>query len=147
VLAAIRPDSWNPALFLHVLAGMVLVGVLVAGTVALLASPRHEHSARLRPFAFRSLLFAGLPAYIAMFVSGEWLTSKEGLGGEDDPAWFVIGILVSDLVGLLLVLSLVLAAIASWKSTARVGRVAGAAGALALILCLVGVWAMTAKPS
>jgi Ca2+/Na+ antiporter len=70
VLAAIRPDSWNAALFLHVLGGMVLVGALVAGAVALLASSRHEHGARLRRFAFLSLLFAGLPAYIAMFVSG-----------------------------------------------------------------------------
>ena len=63
------------------------------------------------------------------------------------PAWFVIGILVGDLVGLLLVLSVVLAAIATWKSKARLGRVAGATAALALILCLVGVWVMTAKPS
>jgi hypothetical protein len=75
---------------------MVLVGPLGAGAVALLASLRHEHGARLRRFAFRSLLFAGLPPYIAMFVSGEWITSKEGLGGEDDPAWFVIGIVGGD---------------------------------------------------
>jgi hypothetical protein len=146
VLAAIRPDSWNLPLFLHVLGAMVLVGVLVAAAVALLASPRQEHSGRLRPLAVRSLLFAGLPAYIAMLVSGEWLTSKEGLGGEDDPAWFVIGILIGDLAGLLLAVSIVLAAIASWKSKARLGRLAGAVAALALLLCLVGVWAMTAKP-
>ena len=146
MLAAIRPDSWNPALLLHVLAGMVLVGVLVAVAVALLASSRHEHSARLRRFAFRSLLFAGLPAYTAMIVSGEWITSKEGLGGENDPAWFVIGIVVGDLTGLLLAVAIVLVGIASWRSKARVGRVAGGVAALALILCLVGVWAMTAKP-
>lgn len=146
-MAAIRPDSWNPALFLHVLGAMVLVGVLVAGSVALLAWPQHENSARLDRFAFRLLLLAGLPAYIAMLVTGEWLTSKQGLGGEDDPAWFLIGILVGDLTGLLLVVSIVLAAIASWKSKALVGRLAGAVAALALILCLVGVWAMTAKPS
>jgi hypothetical protein len=147
VFAAIRPDSWNPALFLHVLAGMVLVGVLVAGAFALLASSRPEHGARLRRFAFRSLLFAGLPAFIAMIVSGEWIADKEGLGGEDDPAWFIIGIAVGDLTGLLLAVSLLLVGIASWKSKARVGRVAGAFVSLALILCLVGVWAMTAKPS
>lgn len=147
MLAAIRPDSWNPVLFLHLLGAMVLVGVLVAGAVALLASPRHEHSARLRQHAFRSLLVAGLPAYIAMLVTGEWLTSKQGLGGEDDPAWFLIGILVGDLTGLLLAAAIVLAAIASWKSKARLGRLAGAVAALALLLCLVGVWAMTAKPS
>ena len=113
MLAAIRPDSWNPPLFLHVLGGMELVGVLVAGAVALLTRSRHEHSARLRQFAFRWLLFAGLPAYTVMFVSGEWITSKEGLGGEDDPAWYVIGIAVGDLTGLLLAVSIVLAGIAS----------------------------------
>jgi hypothetical protein len=145
VFAAIRPDSWNPAFFVHVLAGMVLVGVLVFGAVALAAPARH-HSARLRRFGFRSLLFAGLPAYVALFVSGEWLTSKEGLGGEDDPAWFIIGIAVGDLTGLLLAVSLVLLGIASWKSKARLGRVAGAFVSLALVLCVVGVWAMTAKP-
>jgi hypothetical protein len=134
-------------LFVHVLGAMVLVGVLVAAAVALLASPRQEHSGGLRPLAVRSLLFAGLPAYIAMFVTGEWLSSKEGLGGEEDPAWFVIGILVGDLVGLLLAVSIVLAAIASWKSKARLGRLAGGVAALALLLCLVGVWVMTAKPS
>ena len=144
--AAIRPDSWNPALFLHVLAGMVLVGVLVAGAVALLPSSRHD-SARLRRFGFRSLLFAGLPAFIAMIVSGEWIADKEGLGGEDDPAWFIIGIAAGDLTGLLLAVSLLLVGIASWKSKARVGRVAGAFVSIALILCLVGVWAMTAKPT
>ena len=147
MLAAIRPDSWNPALFLHVLGAMVLVGVLVAGAVALLASPQQKHSARLRRHAFRSLLVAGLPAYIAMLVTGEWLTSKQGLGGENDPAWFLIGILVGDLTGLLLAAAIVLAAIASWKSKARLGRLAGAVATLALLLCLVGVWAMTAKPS
>ena len=60
-----------------------------------------------------------MPAYIAMFVTGEWITSKEGLGGEDDPAWFVIGIVGGDLTGLLLAVSIVLAGIASWKSNAR----------------------------
>jgi hypothetical protein len=125
MLAAIRPDSWNPPLFLHVLGEMVLVGVLVAGAVALLTRSRHEHSARIRRFAFRWLLLAGLPAYTVMFVSGEWITSKEELGGEDDPAWYVIGIAVGDLTGLLLAVSIVLAGIASAKSKARVGRVAG----------------------
>lgn len=147
MLAAIRPDSWNAALFLHVLGGMVLVGALVAGAVALLASSRHEHSARLRQLAFRSLLFAGLPAYVAMQVGAEWITSKEGLGGEDDPAWLVIGFVVGDLAGLLLVVSIVLAGIASWKSRERLGRAAGVLTTLVLVACVVAVWAMTAKPT
>jgi len=145
MLAAIRPDSWNPALFLHVLGAMVLVGALVAGTVALLASS--QHSARLRKLAFRSLLFAGLPAYVAMQVGAEWITSKEGLGGEDDPAWLVIGFAVGDLAGLLLAVSIVLAGIASWKSKARLGRAAGVLAGFVLVVCVVAVWAMTAKPT
>jgi hypothetical protein len=90
---------------------------------------------------------AGLLAYIAMFVSGEWITSKEGLGGEDDPAWFVIGIVVGDLTGLLLAVSIVLAGIASWKSKARLGRAARVLTTLVLVPCVVAVWAMTAKPT
>jgi hypothetical protein len=88
-----------------------------------------------------------LPAYIAMFVSGEWITSKEGLGGEDDPAWFVIGIVGGDLTGLLIAVSIVLAGIASWKSNARLGPAAGVLSAFVLVACVVAVWAMTAKPT
>jgi hypothetical protein len=147
-LAALRPHSWDPALFLHVLGAMVFVGGLVAVAVALLtASSREEHGARLRRFAFRTLLLVGLPAYVAMMVGAEWITSKEGLGGENDPAWFVISIVVGDLTGLVLVVSIVLAGIASWKSKAGLGRATGALTVVALIACVVAVWAMTAKPT
>ena len=126
---------------------MVLVGTLVTVAGALLASSGREHSATLRRLAFRSLLFAGLPAYVAMLASGEWITHKEGLGGENDPTWFVIGIIIGDLTALLLVVSILLTGIASWKSKPGLGRAAGALVTVALLASLVAVWAMTAKPA
>lgn len=146
-MAVIRPDSWALPLFLHVLGAMVLVGTLATVAVALLTSSRRGHGATLRRFAFRALLVAGLPAYIAMLASGEWITHKQRLGGENDPTWFVIGIIIGDLTGLLLALSILLAGIASWKSKPRLGRVAGALATVALLASLVAVWAMTTKPT
>jgi hypothetical protein len=147
VPSALRPDSWDLALLLHVLGAMVFVGVLVAAAVALLAASGYERDARLRPLAFRMLLFVGLPAYVAMFVGGEWITSKEGLGGENDPAWLVIGVVVTDLTAVLLVASIVLAGVASRKSKASLGRATGALATVALVANVVAVWAMTAKPT
>lgn len=146
MLAAVRPHSWDPALFLHVLGAMVFTGALVAAALALVVVSEDEHRAKLRRLAFRTLLVVGLPAYVAMIVGGEWITSKEGLGGENDPAWFRIGIVVGDLTGLLLVISIVLAGIASWKSKAGLGRVAGGLITVALIASVIAVWVMTAKP-
>ena len=147
MLGAVRPHSWDPALFLHVLGAMVFVGALVAVAVALLAASRDEHGARLRRLAFRTLLFVGLPAYVAMMIGAEWITSKEGFGGENDPTWFVIGIVVGDLTGLFLLIAIVLAGIASWKSKTGLGRATGALTTVALIACVVAVWAMTSKPA
>ncbi len=147
VPAAIRPDSWDFALFLHVLGAMVFVGVLVAAAVALLAASESAGDVRLRLVAFRLLLFVGLPAYVAMLVGGEWITSKEGLGGENDPAWLVIGVVVTDLTAILLVVSIVLAGIASRKSKVGLGRATGALATVALVANVVAVWAMTAKPT
>ena len=146
-MAVIRPDGWDLPLFLHVLGAMVLVGTLATVAVALLASSGPEHSPTLRRLAFRSLLLVGLPAFVAMLASGEWITHKEGLGGENDPTWFVIGIIVGDLTALLLVVSILLAGIASWKSKHGLGRAAGALVTVALLASLVAVWAMTAKPA
>jgi type IV secretory pathway VirB2 component (pilin) len=141
----IRPDSWNLPLFLHGLSAMVFLGTLATVAVALLTPLRREPSAALPRLAFRSLVVAGLPAYVAMLASGEWITHKEGLGGENDPIWFVIGVVVGDFTGLLLVVSILLTGIATWKSKPGLGRAAGAVVTVALLALLVAVWAMTAK--
>ena len=77
----------------------------------------------------------------------EWISHKQGLGGENDPTWFVIGIIVGDLTGLLLAVSILLTGFASWKSTPRLGQAAGALVTVALLASLVAVWAMTTKPT
>jgi phosphoglycerol transferase MdoB-like AlkP superfamily enzyme len=146
LLADIRPDSWNSPLFLHVLGAIVLVATVIAASVALLA-PGVVDPAGLRRFAFRSLLFVGLPAYIVMRIGAEWLYSKEFGDSDDDPAWIGIGYITADIGAILFLIALIGAGIASAKSKDRLGRVAGVLVAIALVGWLVAVWAMGAKPS
>ena len=75
VLAAVRPDSWNFPLFLHVLGAMILVGGLLTGAGAL-AFARGE--ARLLRLGYRSLLAVSLPGWVLMRIGAEWIYSKEG---------------------------------------------------------------------
>ena len=147
-LASIRPDGWNFPLLVHVLGAMVLTGTMVVFVAAQLTAVGTSDPARMRRFAFRTLLFAGLPALIAMRAGAEWVYSKEFSGaGGDDPTWIGIGYGVGDLGGLLFLISLVLAGIASRKSKSGLGRAAGVTAAICLVGWLVAVWAMGAKPS
>ena len=67
MLAAIRPDSWNYALFVHVLGAMILVGALVtAGTAQVLSWRPGGDAAAYARLAFRTLLFVGVPAWFVM---------------------------------------------------------------------------------
>lgn len=145
VLAAIRPDDWNFPLFVHVLGAMLLVGSVVAAAGTLLI-PAGE-PAGLRRFAFRTLLFVGLPSYVVMRVGAEWLYSKEFGETDDDPAWIGIGYVTADTGAILFLIALICAGIASAKSKDRLGRAAGILVAIALVGWLVAVWAMGAKPS
>jgi uncharacterized membrane protein len=45
MLAAIRPDSWNFPLLLHVFGAMVLVGGLVTAVTALILGSRRDTAA------------------------------------------------------------------------------------------------------
>ncbi len=147
-LASIRPDSWNFPLLVHVLGAMILVGTTITFVVAELAAAGTPQPERMRRFAFRTLLFVGLPALIIMRVGGEWLYSKEFDGASgDDPSWIGIGYGVSDLGGLLFLISLVLAGFASRKARSGLGRAAGVTAAICLVGWVVAVWAMGAKPS
>jgi len=147
LLASIRPDSWNFPLFLHVLGAMVLVGAATTAVVAQLAPGVVPGDGdRMRRFSFRTLLFAALPAYIVMRVGAEWMYSKEFGDTDDDPTWIGIGYITADLGALLLLIALITAGIASWKSKTRLGKAAGVITALALIGWIIAVWAMGAKP-
>ena len=100
----------------------------------------------MRRLAFRSLLLVALPAYIVMRVGAEWMYSKEFGDTDDDPTWIGIGYITADLGALLLLIALITAGIASWKSKSGLGKAAGVITALALIGWIVAVWAMGAKP-
>jgi len=146
LLATIRPDDWNLALFLHVLAAFVMVGALVTAAAYLFAA-RRDGSLELTRAGFRSLLIAALPAFIATRLSAQWLVSKEGL--EDaELAWIDVGFITTD-VGLLV---LVGATVAAGLAVRRAEGVRGVALAAWLVAALIAVyavviWLMTTKPA
>jgi hypothetical protein len=148
MIAAIRPDSWNFPLFLHVLGAMVLVGGLLTGGAAL--SLARDSIAQLR-LGYYALLLVGLPGLVLMRIGAQWIYTKEGWDDvEDEPAWIVIGGITADIGGVIFILSLIGGYFglrrareggSSWllKATTWV-----ALGLLAAYV--VATWAMSAKP-
>jgi hypothetical protein len=151
VLAAVRPDSWNFPLFVHVLGAMVLVGGLLTGATAI-AFARGD--ARFLRLGYWTLLAIALPGYIVMRIGAHWIYSKEGwddLPDEvDEPAWLGIGWIVADLGALLTLVALILGGIGVRRL--RSGGGAGLIKAsmviawIVLAAALVAVWAMSGKP-
>jgi hypothetical protein len=147
-LAAIRPDSWNFPLFLHVLGAMILVGGTLTGA-STLAFARGD--ARVLRLGYWSLLAVALPGYVLMRIGAQWIYSKEGL--DDAPIesdWATIGFVVADAGLVLLLISLIVGGI----GVRRLGRSGGTAllkttMVISLVLLaayVVAVWAMSAKP-
>src|ERR1044072_5154169 len=112
MLAAIRPDDWNFPLLLHVGGAMILVGALVAASAYMLAAWNRSgpgDQLAMNRIAFKTLVMVGIPAFLLMRIAAEWIRDKEGFGGDNDPAWIGIGYITSDLGGLLLLISTLLA--------------------------------------
>ena len=151
VLAAVRPDSWNFPLFVHVLGAMILVGGLLAGA-AILGYARGD--ARFLRLGYWSLLAVSLPGWLVMRIGAQWIYTREGwddLPDEvDEPAWLGIGWILADLGGLILLVSLIVGGVGVYRL--REGKGAGLLRAtlvLSLVLLaayLVAAWAMTGKP-
>jgi hypothetical protein len=150
LLAAVRPDSWNFPLFLHVLGAMILVGGLVTGASAL-AFARGE--ARLLRLGYWSLLAVSLPGWVLMRIGAQWIYSKEGWDDVPDkfrPGWLDVGVIIGDLGGLILVVSLVAGGVGVYRL--REGKGSGLIKVtlvLSLVLLaayVVAVWAMAGKP-
>ena len=141
LLAAIRPDDWNIALFVHVLSAMVLVGALV-----LVATSVAADNLRL---GYRTLLVAVLPSWIAMRVSAQWIASKEGLDDVDPaPAWIDIGFITSEGSLLLLLAATVCAGVAARRDRGGGLRTATLVlVAITLVAYVVAIWAMSSKPT
>jgi hypothetical protein len=148
LLSAIRPDSWNFPLFLHVLGAMVLVGGTLTAASTLVFGRNNDGLLRL---GYWSLLAVSLPGYVVMRIGAQWIYSKEGL--DDAPveaAWTGIGFIVADAGALLLLIALIVGGIGVYRLRRGGGRglltVSMAISALLLAAYVVAVWAMSAKP-
>lgn len=157
MLAAIRPDSWNFPLLLHVLGASLLLGALITAVTAQLLAWKRQAPADLLPLArlsFRTLLFVAIPSWFLMWLGALWTASREGLDDLDkDPAWLVIGYSTAEPGGLLLLISTILAGIGARKLGRSNGerggmlvRVATVLAVLLVIAYVIAVWAMSAKP-
>ena len=154
VLAAIRPDSVNLPLFLHVLGAMVLVGALFAvGLATMLGRRSPDGAPRLARFSLKTLLLGALPAYVVMRVGAQWTEAEQDYPEDFEASWIDIGYIVADVGALLLLISVVLAAIGLRRSrddaskSVRLARIVAGISVLLLAAFLVAVWAMTAKPT
>jgi hypothetical protein len=148
--AAVRPDSWNFPLLLHVLGAMVLVALLATVVVVLSLALRSDDRAAALRLAFRTLLIGAIPAYLVMRVGAEWVGDKEGVV-DADLAWVDIGYMVADIGLLLLIVMTVLTGMASRRARqggTPSGLVKWANGLTLLLILAYGValWAMATKP-
>ena len=113
MLAAVRPHSWDLAIFVHVAGAMILFGGLVTAAGAGLIGWR-EASGALRRLSALTLFAVALPGWIVMRVGAEWAYSKEGWDDVPDklqPTWLGIGYFTADIGGIVLLVALVLSGI------------------------------------
>ena len=149
ILAVERTSDRELPLFLHVAGAMVLVGALIVVAWTLIKAWRGDVDG-FTNIAFRTLLYAAIPAFLVMRVSAQWLVDK---GYDEDQAWIGIGFGASDLGLLLLIVATVVAGIASRRlrregsASPTLGRVAAVITLIPLALYLVAIWAMTTKPT
>ena len=151
MLAAIRPDSVNLPLFLHVLGAMLLVGSLLAVALATaLGWRRSDDAAGLSRFSLLTLLYGVVPSYVLMRIGAQWTEAEQSYPDDFDPAWIGIGYVTADAGALLSIVSVVLAIFGLRRlrrgDGIRLARTVGVISILLLAAYLVAVWAMTAKP-
>ena len=141
ILAAIRPDDWNLALFVHILGAMVLVGSLVLVATSL--------AARDVKLGYRTLLIGVLPGWIVMRGAAEWIAEKEKVNDIDPtPAWVDIGYSVAEPTLLLIIIAPVCAGLAARRqSTGGLRTAALVLVALMIVVSFVAIWAMATKPT
>jgi hypothetical protein len=151
VIAAVRPDSWNFPLFVHIVGATVLVGGLLTSGSALAFA---KGDAKMLRLGYWSMLAVALPGYIIMRIGAQWIYSKEGWDDVPDrliPAWLDIGFIVADAGALLLLIALVVGGVGVYRM--REGKGAGllkVTMVLAFIIlaaAVVAAWAMAGKPN
>lgn len=160
--AAIRDGSVNFPLFLHVAGAMLLVGSLFTVAVSFALSRRAGAGAAgtartdggLTRLTLKAVPYGVFPAYVLMRVGAQLTESAEDLPKEvEDSTWLGIGYITADLGALLVLASLIVAAIGLRRQRDGKGTGEGQARAVAIIggllvaVYIVTIWAMSAKPS
>ena len=147
MLAAIRPDSVNLPLFLHVLGAMLLVGCLFTVAFATVLGRRSpERAPGMARFGLKTLLLGVLPSYVLMRIGAQWVEAEQDYPDDFDPAWIGIGYITADIGALLILISATLAGIGLRRGNVALARIVGVGSVILLAAFLVAVWAMTAKP-
>jgi hypothetical protein len=148
MLALIRPDDVNLALTFHVLGAMVMLGGLVTAATAGVTGWRAEPGTLSR-LTYKTLLLVAFPGFVVMRIAAQWVYEEENIGaGGEDPTWVGIGYVTSDVGGIVLLISLVVAGIGLRRG--RAGGLLKSVTVISLLLTLmylVAVWAMSAKPT
>lgn len=144
-MKTVRPTSFDLPLFLHVLGAMALVGAILVALIVSFVAWRRPDVAVLRRAALWSLAAVGVPAYVVMRVGAQWIYSKEGFSGKNDPTWIGVGFGVAD-AGLLLLL-LVTGLAYWWKRSGKpvAGRIVAGLSSVYLVLLAVAWLAMSGK--
>jgi small-conductance mechanosensitive channel len=149
-IGILRPDSWDLPLFLHVLGSAVLFGAMLTAAVLGFAAVRQVELAPLfSRLAFRTTLFAVIPAWVLSRVAAQWILNRETdqIPGLDNKGWVSVGFSVGDAGPVVIVALLVL----GYLSVRRAGRrrltAAFAVVATIYLVALAVAWfAMSAKP-
>ena len=155
VFAAIRDGSVNFPLFLHVGGAMRLVGALLTVALSYTVGRRGgEATAGLTRLTLRAVPLGVFPAYLLMRVGAQWTESAEDLPKPvSDSTWIGIGYMTADLGALLVIASVIVAAIGLRRMRDGRGDGSGQARAVAIIggllvaVYVVTIWAMSAKPA
>jgi hypothetical protein len=131
-------------IFVHVLAAMVLFGAFA--TVALLSLRARFAGAPpvVADAAFRTLAILALPAWLVMFIFGNWAKSKEHLSSA--AGWLKLGSGIG--VAGVLVLAVGIGISFAWSRSPSSRGLATATGVLAslyVVALAVAWWVMTAK--
>lgn len=149
-LAALRTEGLP--LFIHILGAMVLVGSLVL-TGAVLAGVWRDGSAERTRLAYRTLLFAVIPAWLVTRVFAQVVADKDAYEADEESTWMTIGFITTEPGLLILIGATVAAGLGSRRAlreggaVGTSGRVAGVLVWLSVVMYIVAIWAMTTKPA
>ena len=145
ILAAIRPDSWNLPLFLHVLGATITFGTTAAVAILAFAGRREgERALWLRGLSFKVGVFVLVPAWFLLRIPAQWIASKEF--PDNEPGWVGVGYPVTEGGALLIIIMLILAWFGRRTLKSRAAAVVPWLAGVYLVALGVAWFAMSAKP-